>query len=61
MAKSVINDLLNSIPSAYVHCEFLAIINFFVSVWVPRWLLDYAFSQTSELGKLKIRLQEEEK
>jgi hypothetical protein len=57
-AAEVVHDLLMSNPSRYVRHGFLARTLWIVSWLVPAWLLDYAFAQMSELGKLKVRLKE---
>lgn len=60
-ARRVVSDLLKSSPSPYVCRGFIAIILWLVSIWVPTWLIDYAFRQTADLGKLKKMVQEQEK
>jgi 1-acylglycerone phosphate reductase len=60
-AKRVVNDLLKSNPSPYVRRGFLAILIWLVSIWVPRWMVDFGFSQAAELPKLKKALKEQER
>ena len=52
-AKAVVSDLLSSSPPSHIHRGYLASATWWVSWLMPIWLLDWMFSQTTDLRKLK--------
>jgi len=56
-AKRVVNDLLKTNPSPYVRRGFLAVVLWLISIWVPSWIIDYGFLQSTGLVKLKTIIQ----
>lgn len=54
-AKDVVNDLLRrgGSPPAHIRRGFLALTMWIMSALLPYWVLDWLYSRTGELDKLK--------
>ena len=59
-AKRVVGDLLRSSPPRQVRRGFLAVIMWMVSHLVSSVIIDFLFTQSSDLGKLKKMIEAEE-
>ena len=59
-AKAVANDLLKPNPPSHVRRGLYATVLLIVSWLSPSWLLDWGFTQSTHLGKLKSILDSQE-
>lgn len=59
-ARAVVVDLLQPSPPVHIRRGYLATTIRYVSWLFPVWLFDWLFTQSSELGKLRKMVEEEE-